>query len=155
MNNQNYYGQAPQMPQMPQMPPEKPPVMNNERLGIFSCCCGLVSFGLGIITPVMANSVYGSQTISSTATSKGFSPIAAFIINILAILLGALGFILAIKAGNDRIRTGAPRGTVATLGLIFGISGFCLCATAIFFTGCNMIVNCDWVSKTNTITRLL
>lgn len=153
MNNQNYYDQMQQI-QPPAPPPQKPPFFNNDNLGIISCCCGLLSFGLSIITPVMADSYYGAQTLSSSASAKGFSPIAAFLLNIFALMLGVLGFILAVKVGNDRIRSGAPRGTIATLGLVFGITGFFLCAVALFFTGCNMIVNCDWVSKTNTAARL-
>ncbi|MEE3403836.1 MAG: hypothetical protein VZR73_07110 [Acutalibacteraceae bacterium] len=140
MNNQNPYNQQPQqgyqqpnyqaplppMPQAPQPPqaPQTPftpktPFFNNDMLGMIGCAASILGFGMSIF-------VVGATNM----------PIYALILNILAILFSAGGCFLSFVVGNQRIRSGAPRGTVATLGLIFGVVGVLLCLMAIFVTGC-------------------
>ena len=153
MNNQNPYGQQPQQMQQPQMQmPKAPkaPLFNNDLLGIISCAAGVASLGLGLLSAILCNSVYGMTTINLASGSKvvpGPSPIFGFIMNIVALLLGAVAVLLALKVGNDRIRSGAPRGTIATLGLVFGLAGACICIVALFFTSCSMCSNCSMKSR--------
>ena len=150
MNNQNFE-QAPQT-QVPQNTQPKAPLFNNDMLGIISCTSGVISLGLGILSAVISNSVYGIATVGYVGSSYfkgvyGFSPVVGFIFNILALLLGALAVFLALKVGNERIRAGMPRGTIASLGLIFGIAGAFICFIALFFTSCNMCSNCSMIPK--------
>lgn len=150
MDNQNQ-NQVPQQ-QYAQPVQNKAPVLNNDMLGIISCTSGMISFGLGILSAIMSNSVYGAATVGYVGSSYftgvyGFSPVVGFIMNIFALLLGVLAVLLALKVGNDRIRAGMPRGTIATLGLVFGIAGAFICFIALFFTSCNMCTNCSMIPK--------
>lgn len=156
-NNPNSYGQMPpEMPQQqpmnqppqPPMPPKMPtpPFMNEDLLGIISCVSGVTSFGLGILSAILSNSVYGLTTVNLSSGSKivpGFSPVVGFIMNIVALLLGALAVLIALKLGENNLRQGKPRGTIATLGLVFGIAGALICVVALFFTSCSMCSNCS------------
>lgn len=139
MNNQNPYNQQPQqqpyqqpnyqapMPPMPPQVPQAPQAprapkssfFNNDMLGMIGCAASILGFGMSLL-------VVGATGM----------PVYALILNILAILLSAGGCFLSFVVGNQRIKSGAPRGTVATLGLIFGLVGFLLCIMAIFVTGC-------------------
>ena len=106
--------------------------------------------GLGLVSTIMANSVYGMTTVGITSSSTvvaGPSPILGFIINLFALLLGIVAVLLGLKVGNDRIRSGAPRGTIATLGLVFGIAGALVCIAALVFTSCSMCSNCSMIPK--------
>ncbi|MBQ9461436.1 MAG: hypothetical protein IJU51_05905 [Clostridia bacterium] len=142
MNNQNY-NQQPQQPQQPvyqqPMPPMQPqapkaPLFNNDLLGIIGCTASIVGFGLVIVSLCAYAAVYG------------------LILNILAILFSAGGCVLSFIVGNSRIKSGAPRGTVATLGIIFGAAAFLLAIFAIFTTGCRA---CDTCSAENAVKSAL
>ena len=123
MNNQNY-NQQPQQPQQPvyqqpvyqqPMQPQAPkapkaPLFNNDLLGLIGCTASIVGFGLVIVSLCAAR-----------------LPVYGLILNILAFLFSAGGCVLSYIVGNSRIKSGAPRGTVATLGLIFGAAAFLLC----------------------------
>ena len=142
MNNQNYNPQQqPQQPQQPMyqqpmqqpvqqpmqpQPPKAPkaPLFNNDLLGLIGCTASVVGFGL----------VLASVSI--------YPPAYGLIINILAFLFSAGGCVLSFLVGNSRIKSGAPRGTVATLGLIFGAAAFLLCLFMIFSTGCYTCTAC-------------
>lgn len=161
MNNQNMdQQQTPQQAAPQQMPQQqyvqavqkKAFAINNDMMGIISCTSGMISFGLGILSAIMSNSVYGIATASYVGSKYftgvyGFSPVVGFILNIFALVLGIFAVLLALKAGNDRIRSGMPRGTIATLGLVFGIAGAFICFIALFFTSCSMCSNCSMIPK--------
>ena len=140
MNNQNPYGQQPQQPQQPMyqqppmqpqqpMPPQPPkapksPLFNNDLLGMIGCAASMLGFGLAI------------------ACVQIYPPAYGLILNIFAFIFSAGGCFLSFMIGNARIKSGAPRGTVATLGLIFGAAAFILCLFAIFSTGCYTCAAC-------------
>ncbi len=123
MNNQPPYNQAPQpnyqMPNYPAPKPPKAPFFNNDTLGIIGCALSILGFGMSLF-------VVGATGM----------PVYALILNIFAIVFSGGGCFISFLVGNQRIKSGAPRGTVATLGLIFGLVGFILCVLAIFVTGC-------------------
>ncbi len=143
MNNQNPYQQQPQQPyqQQPYQQPYQPapqapmptapkapkgpkaPFFNNDMLGIIGCTVSITGFGM-LLLSLLVGGVYG------------------LILNILAFVLSGGGCFLSFMIGNQRIKTGAPRGTVATLGMIFGAATFLLCIFAIFTTGCRACASC-------------
>ena len=135
MNNQNPYNQQPQQPQyqqpyQPPMAPQAPrapkaPLFNNDMLGILACTASIIGFTL-VLVSLMA----------------GRLPVYGLILNILALILSAGGCFLSFMLGNQRIKSGAPRGTVATLGIIFGLAGFIIALFAIFLTGCSACDTC-------------
>ena len=154
--------QPPQPPQPPiqpgaPMPPQmpKPPVNNNETLGIISCASGIGSIGLGILSAIMSNNVYGalgavpSTYLSQAKITAGPSPVCAMIISILALVLGIAAVGLGLVAGNANLRTGAPRGKWATLGMIFGCAGAVICLVAVIFTGCASCSYCSIKDQAN------
>ncbi len=140
MNNQNPYNQQPQQPQyqqpyQPPMAPQAPrapkaPLFNNDMLSILACTASVVGFGMSLL-------VVGATGM----------PVYSLILTIVAFLLSAGGCFLSFILGNKRIRSGAPRGTVATLGIIFGLAGFILCIFAIFVTGCATCNYCKLKSQ--------
>ena len=151
MNNPNYNQQpyqqqpyqqqpyqqqpAPMPPTMPPQPPKAPkaPFFNNDMLAILACTASLLGFGLVL------------------ASFSVYPPAYGLIINILAILFSAGGCFLSFIFGNQRIATGAPRGTVCTLGLIFGLAGFVIGLFAIFSTGC---VACTYCKATSAVAAV-
>ncbi|MBQ1659090.1 MAG: hypothetical protein II059_04520, partial [Clostridia bacterium] len=69
MNNQNMDQQQVTPQQMPQQQyvqavQKKAFAINNDMMGIISCTSGMISFGLGILSAIMSNSVYGIATAS-------------------------------------------------------------------------------------------
>lgn len=174
-NNPNPFGQQPNRPLPPQPPrqpgapipppvqsgapippqPLKKPVDSNEILGIISCISGIASIGLGILSAVMSNNIYGifgampSSTLVAANITAGPSPVFALIVSIVALLLGIAGAVLGLAAGNANLRTGAPRGKWATLGLIFGCAGALICIVAVFFTSCASCSFCSLKEQAN------
>ncbi len=152
-NNQNPYNQQPyQQPQqqpyqqpyqssMPPMPPQTPqqsrtpkaPLLNNDMLGMIGCAASILGFGMSIL---VVGAIY--------------MPIYSFILNMFAFLFSAGGCVLSFYVGNQRIKSGAPRGTIATLGIIFGVVGFLLCIMAIFVTGC---ATCNYCKAQQALKR--
>ncbi len=138
MNNQNPYDQQPQQPYqqqnyqapMPPMPPQAPmtpkaPFFNNDILGIIACAASIIGFALVLVSLMAAR-----------------LPVYGLILNILAIILSAGGCFLSFMLGNKRIQSGAPRGMVSTLGIIFGLAGLVIGLFAIILTSCSACDTC-------------
>ena len=150
MNNQNYnqqpyqqqpYQQPAPMPPQPPMAPQPPrapktPFFNNDMLAMLACAASLLGFGLVI------------------ASFSVYPPAYGLIINILAIIFSAGGCFLSFLFGNQRIAAGAPRGTVCTLGMIFGLVGFIIGIFAIFSTGCTTCLACKANSALEAVVSL-
>lgn len=169
MNNPNF-GQAPQQPQQPQQP--KAPLFNNDMLGIISAASGVAGVALGIMSVVMSDSTYAlinpvvdtssyksAQQLASLAgvnvnLKGGVSPVWALIFSILALLLSGLAVFLGITVNAERLRSGAPRGTIPTLGMVFGCAGVLVCLIAIFVTGCSTCSYCSIKSSINSADKV-
>ncbi len=168
-NNPNSYGQMPPQQQMPQqqMPQQMPPQMpqgpkmpfsfNSDMLGAISCVCGVTGLSLGILSAAISDNTYGalgaagSQNLSLANIKAGMSPVLPLILSIVAILISAVAVLLALKVGNDNLLAGKSRGTIPTLGLVFGCAGCIICIIALFVTGCSACSYCsikDQVGKT-------
>lgn len=154
MNNQNYnpqqqpYPQQPYQqqpypqPQIPQQPPKPAkksnPIFGGDMLTVLACSASILGFSLVVLGAIVASRGYAY--IESTLQNFGTY---GTILVIFGILFSAGGTFLSFLFGNKNIQSGKPRGTAATLGLVFGLVGVLLGMFAVFFTGCSACVACE------------
>jgi len=171
MDNQNFnqdqmptQQQMPYQPYQPQMPQQpKKPLFDNDMLGIISCIGGVSGLGLGLLSAILSDNTYGmlsSATNNATVKSAealagvniqgGISPVFSLILCIVALILCIGSVLLAIKVNADNARAGKPKGTIPTLGLIFGCAGFIVCVVALFITSCS---TCSYCSIENAVNK--
>ncbi len=125
MNNQNYNPQQPQQPPMPKQPKKSGGFDMKEFMPIIACTCSVTGFAMVLLS-----------------VAAGGIPVYGVILNIFALLLSAGGCFLSFVFGNQNIAAGKPRGTAATIGLIFGLAGVLIAIFAFFITGCNACNSC-------------
>ena len=149
MNNQNYNQQpyqqpyqqpmqpAPQVPQQPK--PKAPGFFGGDMLAIIACAASILGFAFVIIGAVIAST---SPSISSESTKVNNFGAYGLVLSIFGMLFSAGGAFLSFVFGNNNIKAGKPRGTAATLGLVFGAVGFVLSFFVLFFAGCTSCAAC-------------
>lgn len=136
MNNQNPYQpnlqkQPPQPPQppmpypqpymQPPMQPARPKFFDREMVEILGCACSAIGLCLAIVSSIVggnATYVYG------------------LIMVIVSLIFSVAGFIISFVTANKNVRSGKPRGTFASWGMVMGLVGIVLFIFLIFFSGC-------------------
>lgn len=148
MNNQNYNQQpyqqpyqqpmqpAPQVPQQPK--PKAPGLFGGDMLAILACAASILGFTLVILGAIVASGNTG--TVDGKMYNFGAYGV---VLEIFGMLFSAGGTFLSFVFGNNNIKAGKPRGTAATLGLIFGLVGVLAFMFMIFFTGCSACQGCE------------
>lgn len=122
MNNQNY-----NQPRPPK-PSKGASFFSGDMLSIIACSLSVVGLCMVVLSGVVAAGWFG----------QGYG----IWLNLFALIFSGCGAALSYMIGSQRLQAGAPRGTAATFGLIFGAAALVLCIFMIFFTGCSACNAC-------------